>query len=359
MEYRTAFFCEGAPFETDSKQPDYISTQQQHSVIPSWTDKAKISLNPQRVNRNIAPNLNGADAKHHMTQKGNESAYIQKTNIIKGNKISTIVNGIPDYLEEFPSLTHRKEEILKNKLYQKKLLSTQSVNSSNTVKNKVLIIGDSHARNCAPRLQDNLSSEFLISSYVKPGANMFEISNTMKEELQSLKSDDFIVVWGGANDISKNNAKEALKLLSKFVTEHTEPNIVLINSPHRYDLIPESCVNQELTKFNRKLNKIMKPQTHVKVLELELDRKHFTRHGLHLNSEGKRAISQQLAIMIQNFLTKTNQGTIFAPWKDPAYTHTTPLTQVINMREGEDSVKTSSHQHRNCPAHRNPDFLWT
>ena len=68
--------------------------------------------------------------------------------------------------------------------------STQKVNSSDRVKNKVLLIGDSHARNCAPKLQDNLSSEFLISSFVKPGANMSEVTNTVKEELQSLKSDD-------------------------------------------------------------------------------------------------------------------------------------------------------------------------
>jgi predicted metallo-beta-lactamase superfamily hydrolase len=119
---------------------------------------------------------------------------------------------------------------------------------------------------------------------VKPGANMSEVTNTVKEELQSLKSDDFVVIWGGANNIRKNNTKAALKLLYVFVTDHRDPNIVIINSPHTYDLKLESCVNQEVSKFNRKLNKIMKPQAHVKVLELELDRKHFTRRGLHLNS---------------------------------------------------------------------------
>jgi hypothetical protein len=214
------------------------STNQQFSAIPTWADKAKSSLNLQTVNRNIAPNLNGADAKHLMAQKGNKRASTQNLYKIKGNKIPTIVNGIPDYFKEFPSLTRRKEEISKNNFHQKKLLRTQAVNRSNTVKNKVLIIGDSHARNCVPRLQDNLSSEFLISSYVKPGANMTEISNAVKEDLQSLKSDDFVVVWGGANDISKN-AKEALKLLTEFVIDHKEPSIVLINSPHRYDLIPD------------------------------------------------------------------------------------------------------------------------
>jgi hypothetical protein len=77
-----------------------------------------------------------------------------------------------------------------------------------------------------------------------------------------------VVIWGGANDISKNNTKEVLKQSYEFVTDHRDPNTVIINSPHMYDLIPESCVNQEVSKFNRKLNKIMKPQAHVKVLEL-------------------------------------------------------------------------------------------
>jgi hypothetical protein len=66
-----------------------------------------------------------------------------------------------------------------------------------------------------------------------------EITNTAREELQTLKSDDLVVVWGGANDISRNNTKEAVKSISEFVNVNKELNVVLINSPHRHDLIPE------------------------------------------------------------------------------------------------------------------------
>jgi hypothetical protein len=45
---------------------------------------------------------------------------------------------------------------------------------------------------------------------------MSEITKTAREELNSLKSDDLVVVWGGANDISRNNTKEALDLLFEF-----------------------------------------------------------------------------------------------------------------------------------------------
>jgi len=82
------------------------------------------------------------------------------------------------------------------------------VESPNKGKKKVIIIGDSHVRNCATRLRENLNSEYIVSGFAKPGAQMKEISKTVNEELRSLKCNDFVVVRGGANDISKNNTKK-------------------------------------------------------------------------------------------------------------------------------------------------------
>jgi len=172
-----------------------------------------------------------------------------------------------------------------------------------------------------------------------------------------LKCDDFVVVWGGANDISKNNTKEALKL-SEFMTEHNELNVVLINSPHRHDLLPDSCVNHEVKKFNRQLNKIVKLQSKAKVLEVDLDRNHFTRNGLHLNSEGKKLVSHKLALAVPNFPTKHHSATIPATWKDPPHIDTNPTTQILSTEEGNNSSANSSQHRRRYPAQRNQDFLW-
>ena len=133
---------------------------------------------------------------------------------------------------------------------------SQFMKNLNKAKHKVLIIGDSHARNCVNLLQDNLSIDFKVSSFVKPDAQMNEITNTAREELKTLKSDDLLLVWGGANDISRNNMKDAVKSVSEFVFVNIELNVVLINSPHIHDLLPESCVNQEVTKFNRQVQKL-------------------------------------------------------------------------------------------------------
>jgi hypothetical protein len=85
-------------------------------------------------------------------------------------------------------------------------------------------------------LQDNLSLEYNVSSSVKPGAQMNEITKTAKEEINSLTSVDLVVIWGGANDVSKNNMKKALKSVLEFVNENKVLNTVLINTPHRHDL---------------------------------------------------------------------------------------------------------------------------
>ena len=54
-------------------------------------------------------------------------------------------------------------------------------------KHKILVIGDSHARRCATLLQDNLGTNCEVSSFIKPGAQMNEITKTAKEEIKTMK----------------------------------------------------------------------------------------------------------------------------------------------------------------------------
>jgi hypothetical protein len=132
---------------------------------------------------------------------------------------------------ELPSAIPKQDESFNITSHQTKMKNKQLLKCLNKVKSKVIVISDSHARNCAQLLQDNLSTDFKTSSVVKPGACMKEVTNSVREELKTMNSDYCVVVWGGANDIRKNNMKEALKSLSKFVKENNELNIVLINSP--------------------------------------------------------------------------------------------------------------------------------
>jgi hypothetical protein len=62
-------------------------------------------------------------------------------------------------------------------------------------KRKIVIIGDSHARNCAPELHYQLRRKCAVSGYVKPGAGMKVIVQSGKEEVEKLNEED-VVVWG-------------------------------------------------------------------------------------------------------------------------------------------------------------------
>ena len=181
------------------------------------------------------------------------------------------------------------------------------------MKHSVLIIDDNHASKSASLLEGSLNSDYEVSGIVKPGAHMNAITDTEGEIIRSLTSDDVIIIWGGSNDISRNNSKDALKNVYEFVNRNAESIIVLINAPQRHDLIPESCVNTEVMKFNRQIKKIMKPYPKVYFLENNLDRNHFTKHGMNLNYKGKDQSAQQLALIVEKIFRKKQPVPIAIP----------------------------------------------
>ncbi|PNF31041.1 hypothetical protein B7P43_G17824 [Cryptotermes secundus] len=171
--------------------------------------------------------------------------------------------------------------------------------SQRTHKLKIRTIGDSHVKKSAAELRMILDHRYIMG-ITKPGALM-NISTMATDEVASLSNKDILILWVGANDISKNNTNEALKYLTKFMEEHKRTNnIILIHSLHRYDLTTISCVNKEVVKFNRQVKKISKLNPNVKLMETDLQRKHFTRHGQHLNQWGKELVASELAKIINS-----------------------------------------------------------
>jgi len=111
----------------------------------------------------------------------------------------------------------------------------------------------------------------------------------MDEKL--LHFNDVLIVWGGSNDISRNNTNEAINQLCKFIEEKTTVNLAIMKTPLRHDLISSSCVNNEVLKFNRLIEKRVKPYSNAKLFDLDLGRSHYTTHGQQLNSSGKELIA--------------------------------------------------------------------
>lgn len=136
-------------------------------------------------------------------------------------------------------------------------------------------------------MKENLDKTYNVMGIVKPGADIITLINSVKDTTSVVSKNDIIVFCGGANDIAKNNSKEGLRHISNFVNNNTHTNIVMQGIPYRHDLVGWSCINKEVTVFNRKLFKIMKGHEHVTVTNYDLDRQLFTKHGMHLNKTGK------------------------------------------------------------------------
>jgi len=141
---------------------------------------------------------------------------------------------------------------------------------------------------------------------VKPGANIATLITSRIADVNSLTKNDLIILWGGSNDVSKNNSQEVLKHLVHFVQSNNHTNIILLCAPTRHDLPEWSCVNNEVKAFNRKLSKLVKPYKHVLIVIADTDRKFFTRHGLHLNNLGKEDIASKVSMAVTSIFQKQN-----------------------------------------------------
>ena len=235
-------------FSSQLKQRESIGQENEEEyVYPSFRkDTAKVSagMGSNRSNLiQIIPTVNKYEVLANLNDvsetKCNTSESVGKNKCNKSGIVEKYVSS---------KISKKKGQ----KTYQKKSLKLNNLSTSRQI---ILLIGDSHVRNCAKYLQHNLDEDYEVSGFAKPGANMEEIVNTVRKDIQTLKKNDVVILWGGSNDVSKNNTSETIRQLSKFVEEKNEVNLVLMKALPRHDLIPTSCVNSEVLKFNSQMEK--------------------------------------------------------------------------------------------------------
>jgi hypothetical protein len=100
---------------------------------------------------------------------------------------------------------------------------------------------------------------------------------TAKNDIRNLNRRDCVIIWGRSNDISKNESIKGLKHITDSAVQNQHPSIIIIMPDlHRYDFLKSSCIDTETQTFNRKLGKMIKTVSHVKLLDMKLDRVDFT-----------------------------------------------------------------------------------
>jgi lysophospholipase L1-like esterase len=264
----------------------------------------------------------------------------------------------------------------------------RKINKEQKGKRKILLIGDSHMKGLSSELKQNLGDTCEILGIVKPNASVTELVGTSIQEVNKLAKNDVLVFWGGANDVSKNNSSKGLIQEINYLRTNQQTNNIVITVPHRFDLDYNSCVNTEVKKYNRRLVNVTKNLNKVTLIKAEMERRYYTRHGLHLNMSGKEIMANKLITVIQETIgMQTKKDIIPMPWKNTLQEHsrqesqdksTSNITLNENTylhngkeRNREDPMR-SKENHANNPGQeleycnrrkrrpptRNEDFLW-
>ena len=209
---------------------------------------------------------------------------------------------------------------------------------------------------------------------------MEELVDTMEKDCKYLGKSDVIVINGGANDIStmRSHTINAVGKMARFVQKYNNTNIIIVNIPPRYDVEKASVINSEIRAFNKQLLKLGKAYRHVNILETDLDRKLFTRHGMHLNKRGKEWLSKSLATQISKLVINIGREApkIALKRKDevpinqdpeihmasqppPVQSNNTKNESQIETLYTQNVIPRSSNRQKRLPITRNKDFfLW-
>ena len=139
--------------------------------------------------------------------------------LITSNQFALLVNLKDDNVNPSCAPLNKRSQPIRN-CYMKRRPAQLSVKQTQSVKHKVVIIGDSHTRNSAAELQHTMGPDFAVTSFVKPGAGMEQIVKAMREDINKLNGNDVVVIGGGSNDVGKNNSKVALSHQELTNDEH-------------------------------------------------------------------------------------------------------------------------------------------
>ena len=119
--------------------------------------------------------------------------------------------------------------------------------------------------------------------------------------------------------MEKNETNKGINCIQRFDKTNNLTNFFLMDVSHRYDLEQITCVNKEVEKYNRRIQKHMKVFENTEVIKVDLDRRDFTKHGQHMNAKGKDLMAKRIAAAIKRTLNVSKKTPISMKWKqDPS-----------------------------------------
>lgn len=156
----------------------------------------------------------------------------------------------------------------------------------------VKLFTDSHGRGISSIMLEKVNNKAVVTSWVKPSAKVEQLMDSLTLGAKGLNSGDLIVIIGGTNNIVNGHCNSFDEELGVVLGGISAPKIVLAGLPTRHD---RPSLNGTVSEVNSRLRRLADQFNNVEFVSLEtLPRSSFTKHGLHLNMQGKHSLADLL-----------------------------------------------------------------
>jgi len=78
---------------------------------------------------------------------------------------------------------------------------------------------------------------------------MKDIKGSAKMKISKVTREGIVVLWGGANDVARNNSVVGMKHILDLLINSTHTNVILLSVAHIHDLINDSVCKQRSESF--------------------------------------------------------------------------------------------------------------
>ncbi|KAG8286034.1 hypothetical protein J6590_069444 [Homalodisca vitripennis] len=155
----------------------------------------------------------------------------------------------------------------------------------------VIIEGDSHARHLAGLVQQRVKLPTRVSGICKPSAGLLDATSGAPPPPGSC-----CVILAGSNDIVTGESQSIYRHLEqRIIARLASSRVIVATIPQRHDLPVDHIVNQTTTTVNHYIEELCARCEGFQLLNINsIERRWFTRHGLHLRLSGKRILAGRL-----------------------------------------------------------------
>lgn len=174
------------------------------------------------------------------------------------------------------------------------------INEKKEILPRVLLLCDSHGRGLAENLNSLSGDKYKFQVFFKPNATFSQIIVDAITLSNGFNDNDYLIVIGGTND---DNKTSLIKLMLNLVDKCFHTNLIISTIPYRYD---KDRSNESIYEFNKNMyvniTNVQRYNANIDILDFNcgMHRNKYTRHGLHLNKQGKVTLSRNILKCVKN-----------------------------------------------------------